>query len=108
MDWEVFLNCRNPPRGLDKELRGEPNAALILGGQNYIVWRAVRERPAQCLDLNMLGVLILTFCHTVHVDGEEGKGNTTSVCLHSPDAFFHLPTHLFEFGSFYSNFLEFC
>lgn len=60
MDWEVFLSCRNPHRGLDKELRGEPNTVLILGGRNYTVWRAVRERPAQCLDLNMLGILILT------------------------------------------------
>lgn len=31
MDWEIFLEfCRNPHRGLDKELRGEPNTALIL------------------------------------------------------------------------------
>lgn len=108
MDWEVFLNCRNPHRGLDKELRGEPNAALILRGWNYTVWGAVRERPAQCFYLNMLGILILTLCHTVHVEGEEVKGNPTSVCLRSPDAFFHLPTHLFEFGSFYDSFPEFC
>lgn len=41
----------------------------------------------------MLGILILTFCHIVHVDREEVKGHTTSVCLRSPDAFFHLPTY---------------
>ena len=31
VDWEVFLSCRNPHRGLDKELRGEPNTGLTRG-----------------------------------------------------------------------------
>lgn len=66
----------------------------------------LEKRLAPCLDLNILIILIPTYDHIVHVDGE--KKDTTSVSLSNPDAFFHLPTHLFEFGSFCNNFAGFC